>query len=104
MNSKNHDKDFAREIARKERQRLRGRRKKRKSLWFGFGYFGIVGWLVMIPTVLGLLLGIWLDRMFPGEISWTVTFLIVGLAVGCLNAWLWITREQRRIEKERTEE
>jgi len=58
----------------------------------------------MIPTVLGLLLGIWLDRMFPGDISWTLTFLIVGLVIGCLNAWQWITREQHRIEKERNEE
>jgi ATP synthase protein I len=100
----NHDRDFAREISRKEHRRLRGRRKRHKSLWFGFGYFGIVGWLVMIPTVLGLLLGIWLDRMFPGDISWTLTFLIVGLVIGCLNAWQWITREQHRIEKERNEE
>ncbi len=104
MENRNHNRDFAREIARKEHRRLRGRRKKHKSLWFGFGYFGIVGWLVMIPTLLGLLLGIYLDRMFPGNISWTVTFLIVGLVIGCLNAWLWITREQHRIEKERTEE
>jgi ATP synthase protein I len=37
--------------------------------------------------------GLWLDRRHPGAHSWTLTLLVVGLAVGCANAWHWVTRE-----------
>lgn len=56
--------------------------------------FGLVGWSVAIPAVLGIALGIWLDRAFPSRLSWTLTLLIAGLVLGCLNAWYWIKRER----------
>jgi ATP synthase protein I len=58
--------------------------------------FGLVGWSVAVPTVAGLALGIWLDARFPGRASWTLTFLVVGVALGCLNAWYWVKQESRR--------
>lgn len=68
---------------------------KRHSVWFGFGMFGLIGWAVAIPTVLGIALGIWLDRTWPaGHISWTISLLFVGIILGCLNAWRWISRER----------
>ena len=58
--------------------------------------FGLVGWSVAIPTLLGVALGLWLDARFPGRPSWTLTFLIIGAALGCLNAWYWIKQESQR--------
>jgi ATP synthase protein I len=60
------------------------------------GMFGLVGWSVAIPTLLGVALGWWLDDVWPQDFSWTLTFLIVGLGVGCLNAWFWVRQESRR--------
>jgi ATP synthase protein I len=57
--------------------------------------FGLVGWSVAIPTVLGVALGMFLDRTRPVAFSWTLTGLIVGVAVGCINAWYWVKREGR---------
>ena len=80
-------------VARKQRARERGRR----SAWFGLGMFGLVGWAVAIPTLIGVALGLWLDRRWPaGQVSWTLTFLFIGVALGCLNAWYWIKRESRK--------
>lgn len=78
--------------ARKQQARARGQR----AAWFGLGMFGLVGWSVAIPTVLGIAAGLWLDRRWPGPASWTLTLLIIGVALGCLNAWYWIQQESRR--------
>lgn len=85
-----------REVDKKVRRRLKAEREGRRGLWFGLGMFGLVGWAVAIPTLLGIALGWWLDRRFPGPPSWTLTFLFVGVALGCYNAWQWIKRESRR--------
>jgi ATP synthase protein I len=59
------------------------------------GLSGLIGWSVAVPTLLGTMLGIWLDGRHPGVHSWTLTLLLVGLAVGCLNAWHWVTQEDK---------
>lgn len=77
--------------ARKARARSRGKR----SVWFGLGMFGLVGWAVAIPTLAGVALGLWLDARLDGDMSWTLALLMAGVAIGCLNAWFWISRESR---------
>lgn len=83
------------EIGRKEQRKLSARREKDRSLWFGLGMFGLVGWSVAIPALFFLAIGIWLDKAFPNRISWTLTLLVTGVIIGCLHAWFWVTREGR---------
>jgi ATP synthase protein I len=88
---------FRDEVGRKaERKREARRNAPERSAWFGLGMFGLVGWSVAIPTLAGVALGLWLDSLFPGRASWTLTFLLVGVALGCLNAWYWVRQESRR--------
>jgi ATP synthase protein I len=89
------DAGIARSIERDVARKLRSRREGRTGAAFGFGMFGLVGWSVAVPTVAGLALGVWLDGAHPGRASWTLTFLVIGAALGCLNAWYWIRRESR---------
>jgi ATP synthase protein I len=91
------------EVGTREQRKLRARREKDRTLWFGLGMFGLVGWSVGIPTLLGVVLGIWLDRVRPGPFSWTLAMLLAGVALGCLNAWFWISREQQAMNQEREE-
>ena len=67
------------------------------TIWSGLGMMGLVGWSVVVPTLLGAVLGIWLDKHYPGVHSWTLALLIAGLAIGCLNAWHWVVKENREI-------
>ena len=83
------------EVGVKEQRKLRARKEDR-GVWFGLGMFGLVGWSVAIPTLIGVILGAWLDRVWETTASWTLTGLLVGVVVGCLNAWYWIKRESRR--------
>lgn len=87
------DDKLTEEIARKAERKLKARGERRAALLFGFGMFGLVGWAVAVPTLLGITLGLWLDKHVPGRISWTLTLLFVGVALGCLNAWYWVRRE-----------
>lgn len=86
---------FARQIDTKARRKIKGRRERQRSPWFWAGMFGLVGWSVAIPTAIGVYLGIKLDRWYPGGFSWPLTGVVVGITLGCLNAWFWVKRESR---------
>ena len=83
-------------VGAKEDRKMRARRERDRGVWFGLGMFGLVGWSVAIPTVIGIGLGIWIDTRWPGPYSWTLMCLIIGVLVGCLNAWYWVKRESKR--------
>ncbi len=88
--------DLARKIGAKEARKLRARQEQDRGVWFGLGMFGLVGWSVAIPTLIGIAVGIWIDRTWPSRYSWTLMMLFVGVVLGCLNAWFWVKRESRR--------
>jgi len=85
--------EFSRQVGQKARRRLRARAQGNRSVLFGLGMFGLIGWSIAVPTLGGIALGVWIDRHWPSPISWTLSLLFVGLALGCVNAWRWIQRE-----------
>ena len=88
---------FSREVAAKAARKLKARRNPAPGVWFGLGMMGLVGWSVVVPTLLGAALGIWLDNRHPGKHSWTLALLVAGLVIGCLNAWRWVSKEDEEI-------
>ena len=93
-------KDLTAQVDSKAARKIRARRTRERNVWFGMGMFGLVGWTVAIYTVLGILLGTWLDRRWPLGFSWTLTLLFIGLIAGLLNAWHWVNKESRAAENE----
>lgn len=83
----------------KAKRKLRAQRDKR-SVWSGLGLFGMVGWSVAVPTLLGAALGIWLDKNYKESFSWTLSLLLVGLMFGCIIAWNWVQKENKEIHKD----
>ena len=83
------------EIGREAGRRLKARRQRRRGLWFGLGMFGLVGWSVAVPILIGVAIGWWLDHAMPQRFSWTLALLLAGAVLGALNAWFWIEREGR---------
>jgi ATP synthase protein I len=88
---------FSREIGVQETRKLRARRAGVHGVWSGFGMLGLIGWSVATPTLLGALLGTWIDKRHPGNHSWTLALLIGGLCIGCINAWHWVAKEEQEI-------
>jgi ATP synthase protein I len=93
--------ELGRTVKIKEARKIRARDRKDQSVWFGLGMFGLVGWSVSIPTVVGIALGVWIDLRWTSRYSWTLMLLIIGIAIGCLNAWFWVSRERKMIEEEK---
>lgn len=88
-----HRREFDRELADKAERKLEARRQGDRGIWFGLGMFGLVGWSVILPALLGIAVGIALDRVLGGTVSWTLTGLVLGVITGCFNAWYWVKRE-----------
>ncbi len=87
--------ELADKIAEKENRKLKARRFKDKGLLYGLGMFGLVGWSVSIPAVICLGIGIWLDSRYQSRFSWTLMMLVLGIFLGCWNAWYWVSKESR---------
>jgi ATP synthase protein I len=86
---------LAETAGRKAARKLAARQRGPDDIYFWLGMFGLVGWSVAVPTLLGIALGLWLDARWPTSFSWTLTLLAVGMGLGCLNAWHWINRSLR---------
>lgn len=95
---------FGEQVGTKASRKLKARRNTSTGVWFGLGMMGLIGWSVVVPTLLGAALGIWLDKMHPGGHSWTLALLVTGLAIGCINAWHWVDKEDRAMREEDKDE
>ena len=88
------------QIGVKAARKIKARRNAGHGVWFGLGMMGLIGWSVVVPTLLGAALGMWLDRHYPGRHPWTLALLMAGLAVGCFNAWHWVAKEDRAMAED----
>jgi len=64
----------------------------RKDGFLWLQVFGIIGWSVIVPSLLGIGLGIWIDRSFRTKFSFTLMLMFGGLMLGCFNAWNWLKK------------
>ena len=91
---------LSRQVGDKAARKRRAQREVTQTIWSGLGMMGLVGWSVAMPTLLGAVLGHWLDKHYPGSHSWTLMLLAIGLGIGCWNAWYWVAKEDKEIHKE----
>lgn len=99
IKTKQGEADFSQKVGDIAARKLRAQRHVTKTVWAGLGMMGLIGWSVAIPTLLGAALGLWLDKHYPVEHSWTLALLAAGLALGCFNAWHWVSKEDQEIHK-----
>jgi len=91
---------FSRQVGEKAARKLKAQRHVTQTVWSGLGMMGMIGWSVVVPTLLGAALGIWIDKHHPGSHSWTLALLAIGLGLGCFNAWHWVAKEDREIREQ----
>jgi ATP synthase protein I len=95
--------NMADEIGAKATRKLNARRST-QGVWFGLGMMGLIGWSVVVPTLLGAAFGIWLDTYHPGRHGWTLALLMAGLVLGCFNAWHWVDKEDHAMHDEQNDD
>ncbi|WP_138466583.1 AtpZ/AtpI family protein [Poseidonocella sp. HB161398] len=87
---RNHLADAARRSA--ERARL-GKEAPEPSLGARLGQIGILGWAIVVPTLLGVVLGRAADRLFGTGVFFTAPAIMLGAAIGFHAAWKWMHRQ-----------
>lgn len=74
-------------VSKREKRRELWQREGERSLGQNLAMIGALGWTVVVPTLLGIFAGRWLDRNLDSGIFWTLGLLVAGLAAGCTFAW-----------------
>jgi len=83
-----------------EQVRLRGERRARferegeRPIARNLALMGSLGWLIVIPALLGIAAGVWLDHSYGTGVFWSGALLVAGLAIGCWMAWQRVAQEQ----------
>jgi ATP synthase protein I len=57
------------------------------------GQIGVLGWIIVAPTLIGLFIGRLLDHHFGTGIFWSAPLLLVGVVIGCWSAWKWMHKQ-----------
>lgn len=74
----------------------------RRDRWFSegepsmmrfVGQIGVLGWIIVAPTLIGLFIGRWIDRWLGTGIFWSAPLLLVGVVIGCWSAWRWMHQQ-----------
>src|SRR5271165_5413557 len=96
----NEEMTFSRQVGAQASRKLNAQRGAKRSIWFGLGMSGLIGWSVTVPTLIGAALGIWVDKHYPSRFSWTLMLLLVGLIIGCFTAWRWVDSEYKEMQED----
>ncbi len=51
---------------------------------------GVLGWIIVVPILIGIFVGRWLDQTFNSALFCTAPLLMLGVALGCWSAWKWM--------------
>lgn len=83
-----------RTVGLREARMIRRKKEGPPNVFRSVSLVGLVGWTVVLPMLLGVAVGLWIDREWPSRFSWTLMLLVGGLGAGCITAWSRIRREQ----------
>ncbi|HAF91848.1 MAG TPA: ATP synthase subunit [Pseudomonas sp.] len=63
------------------------------SLARRLGQVGLLGWMIVTPLLLGLLVGRWLDRLLGSGVLFSAALVVAGAGLGLWSAWRWMHRQ-----------
>ncbi len=80
-------------VRKQQERRRRWRTEGEPSMTRFVGQIGVLGWIIVAPTLIGLFIGRWLDRTLGTGIFWSAALLVVGVTLGFWSGWRWIHRQ-----------
>ena len=57
------------------------------------GQIGVLGWAIVTPVLIGVVIGRWLDRTFDTGVFFSAPLIMLGAAAGLWTAWRWMHRQ-----------
>lgn len=89
---RNHD-EMRRAVRLREERDERWKREGERSIWQNLSMIGSLGWLIVAPILLGILLGRWLDREFGTGILFSGALIFLGVVFGSYLAWQRVRKQ-----------
>jgi ATP synthase protein I len=80
-------------VKKRERREAQAREEGEQSPWQNLVMIGSLAWQIVVPTLLGVLLGRWLDRLTGEPVLFSAVGIVVGVALGF---WMACCRAGRR--------
>ena len=74
-------------VKRAERYVKIAQKEGERSVGQNLALIGSLGWLVMVPTLVGIFIGRWLDGRADSGIFWTGGCIIIGVSLGSMLVW-----------------
>ena len=69
----------------------------RQDISAGFGLIAALGGVIIIPILIGIWAGTFLDEHYPVTFSWRLSLIFCGFVWGMVNAYFWIKIENEKI-------
>lgn len=83
--------DKLRQSVERQAQRMEQAERERGTLMSQTVFLGMLALLLVVPLILGAYLGNWIDSQGSGySVRWTVSLILVGLAVGIFNVYQFL--------------
>ena len=92
MNKPRPDGELERAVERRRVRDERWQREGERPLARNLALVGTLGWLIVVPALLGALGGRALDKVAGTGITLTAALLLVGVVLGCWLAWSHVRR------------
>ena len=80
-------------VRKQEERRKHWRSEGEPSMMRFVGQIGVLGWIIVAPTLIGLFIGRWLDHRFGSGIFWSAALLLLGVTAGFWSGWRWMQKQ-----------
>ncbi|TCP39970.1 AtpZ/AtpI family protein [Rhodovulum marinum] len=95
MAEPDHDgrRDMQEAVRRRAERRATWEKEGERPLWKNMSMIGALGWLIVMPTLLGVFAGRWLDGMLGTGVTFSGALTFVGAGLGFYLAWKRMNQE-----------
>ncbi|MDO4161924.1 MAG: AtpZ/AtpI family protein [Pseudomonadota bacterium] len=80
------------------------RLRQRQGRGANFGMIASLGGVIIVPILIGIFVGGWLDENWPQNFSWRLNLLFLGFVWGLVNGYFWLKVEEAKIVREEQRE
>ena len=77
----------------RRKRRAAWEREGERPLWKNLSMVGAFGWLIVIPTLIGVFVGRWLDGWFDTGVTFSGALTFLGACLGFWMAWKRMNEE-----------
>lgn len=95
MSEKNHEgrEEMQDAIRRRQSRRASWEKDGERPLWKNLSMVGALGWLVVVPTLVGVFAGRWLDGLLGTGVTISGALIFAGASLGFYLAWKRMNEE-----------